>query len=49
MSALGDPLLLQKSLTGFTVRLDGQPAGASVFRHKRATFHNALGFARLPS
>ncbi|WP_421109744.1 tyrosine-type recombinase/integrase [Streptomyces sp. NEAU-S77] len=45
MSALDDPLLLRKVLTGFTVRLDGKAAAASVVRRKRAIFHNALGFA----
>lgn len=45
MSALDDPLLLRKVLTGFTLRLDGQPAAASVVRRKRAIFHNSLGFA----
>ncbi|WP_225848788.1 site-specific integrase [Streptomyces sp. HPF1205] len=45
VSALDDPLLLRKVLNAFSLRLDGQPAAASVVRRKRAIFHNALGFA----
>ncbi|MEU6849932.1 tyrosine-type recombinase/integrase [Actinacidiphila alni] len=45
MSELEDPLLLRKVLNGFTVRLDGKTAAASVMRRKRAIFHNALGYA----
>ncbi|MFJ2635801.1 tyrosine-type recombinase/integrase [Streptomyces sp. NPDC087422] len=45
VSSLDDPLLLRKVLNGFTLRLDGQPAAASVVRRKRAIFHNSLGFA----
>jgi integrase len=45
MSDLEDPLLIRKVLTEFTRRLDGKAAAASVFRRKRAVFHNALSFA----
>ncbi|MEU1942059.1 hypothetical protein ABZ554_06345 [Streptomyces sp. NPDC020125] len=45
MSALDDPLLLRKVLTAFAARLDGKTAAASVFRRKRAIFHNSLEFA----